>query len=94
MMRAHATGAEERVQEAAVQQPYESKPQLTVSRTKERVQCSAVEDVVVAVVVVEVSVVHSRRTARRARPLLPEVAGRDRPAVDPLSPGLNTAAEE
>ena len=24
MMRAHATGAEERVQEAAVQQPYES----------------------------------------------------------------------
>ena len=34
-----------------MQQPYESKPQLTVSRTKERVQCSAVEDVVVAVVV-------------------------------------------
>ena len=76
----------------AVQQPYESKPQLTVPRTKERVQCSAVEDVVVAVVVVEVSVVHSRRTARRARPLLPEVAGRDRPAVDPLLPRQNTAA--
>ena len=73
-----------------MQQPYESKPQLTVSRTKERVQCSAVEDVV-AVVVVEVSVVHSRRTARRARPLLPEVAGRDRPAVDPLLPRQNTA---